>query len=105
VVDDEVDRDFRIDGHRVAAGCGHRLAQSGKIHHYRHAEQILQQHARRPERDLEVALAARKRCEHPRLDIRRIRMAQQILRQDAQRKRQLREPGKAGIAAIAAGRL
>ena len=98
MVDDEIDGNFRIDGHRVAAGRGHRLAQRGKIHHHRHAEQILQQHARRPERNLEAALAARQCREHPRLDVRRTRMAQQVLREDTQRKRQLREPGKAGIA-------
>ena len=60
MVDDEIDRRQRIDLLRVAAELRHRVAHRGEIDHGGHAGEVLHQHARRPERDLAVALAARR---------------------------------------------
>ena len=46
VVDDEVDRDQRVDLAGIAAELGNRIAHRGEIDHARHAGEILQQHAR-----------------------------------------------------------
>ena len=42
MIDDEIDRDARIDRLRVAAGGGHCVAQRRQIDHYRHAQHVLQ---------------------------------------------------------------
>ena len=52
VVDDEVDRDQRIDLLRVAAELLHRVAHRGKVDHRRNAGEVLHQHARRAILDL-----------------------------------------------------
>ena len=97
MIDYKVDRDARIDCLRIAAGFRHRVAQRGEIDHHRHAQHILQQHARRPERDLDAAFAARQCGQHAGRHFRRIGMAQQIFSKDAQRKRQLREARQCGL--------
>ena len=52
VIDDELDRLQRVDFLRIAAHLGHRVAHRGQIDDARHAGEILQQHAGRPEGDL-----------------------------------------------------
>ena len=59
VVDDEVDRDQRIDPFGIAAERPHGIAHRGEVDHRRHAGEILHQHARRPEGDLAIALLRR----------------------------------------------
>src|SRR5437773_2200058 len=52
VVDDQLDRDQRIDLRRIAAEVGHRGAHPRQIDDGGYAGEVLQQHARRRERDL-----------------------------------------------------
>ena len=52
VVDDEVDRDQRIDLLRVAAELLHRVAHCGEVDDRRNAGEVLHQHARRAVLDL-----------------------------------------------------
>ena len=59
MVDDEVDRDQRVDPLGVAAERAHGVAHGGEVDDGRHAGEILHQHARRAEGDLAVALARR----------------------------------------------
>ena len=54
MVDDEVDRDLRIDLLRVAAKALHRVAHRGEVDHRGDAGEILHQHARRAILDLAV---------------------------------------------------
>jgi hypothetical protein len=58
VVDDEVDRDERVDLLRVAAEVRHGVAHRGEIDDRRHAGEVLHQHARRAIGDLFLGLAA-----------------------------------------------
>ena len=58
VVDDEVDGDERVDLLRVAAERHHGVAHRREIDHRRHAGEVLHQHARGAERDLDLGLAA-----------------------------------------------
>ena len=98
VVDDEVDRNQRIDLARVAAKCAHGVAHRRKIDHGGDAGEILHQHARRAEGDLAVA--------GPRLeplchaadviggDRAAVLMAQEIFEQHLQRERQAADAGE-----------
>ena len=52
VVDDELDRDERVDRARGAALLAHRVAHRGEVDDGRHAGEVLQQDARRVEGDL-----------------------------------------------------
>ena len=52
VIDDEVDRDERVDLLRIAAELRHRVAHRGEIDDRGHAGEILHQHARRAILDL-----------------------------------------------------
>ena len=52
MVDDELDRDERVDGARGAALVAHRVAHGGEVDDGGYAGEVLQQHARRVERDL-----------------------------------------------------
>ena len=54
MVDDEVDRDLRVDLLRVAAKRLHRVAHRGEVDHRGDAGEILHQHARRAILDLAV---------------------------------------------------
>ena len=51
MIDDEIDRDQRVDLLGIAAERLHRVAHRGEIDHRRHAGEILHQHARRAEGD------------------------------------------------------
>ena len=54
VIDDEMDRDQRVDLLRIAAELRHRIAHRGEIDHRGNAGEILHQHARRAILDLAV---------------------------------------------------
>ncbi len=97
VVDDEVGLDERVDHGRVAPELGHRVAHDGQVDDGRHAGQVLEDHARRHERDLGLGGHARP-PRRQRLDVTRVddpatRMAQHVLEQDPDGHRQ---PGVAG---------
>ncbi len=64
VVDDEVDRDLRVDLGRVAAELGHRVAHRGEVDDARHAGEVLHQDARRAIGDLAVAAAVGRPLDH-----------------------------------------
>ena len=55
VVDDEVDRDERVDPPRVAAHLGHRVAHRGEVDDARHAGEVLEDDPGRHERQLHLA--------------------------------------------------
>ncbi len=57
MVDDEIDRDLRVDALRVAAEMRGGVAHRGEVDDGRHAGEILHQHARRPKGDLAVRAA------------------------------------------------
>ena len=57
MVDDEIDRGQRIDLLRIAAERDKCVAHRGEIDHGGNASEILHQHARRTEGDLDFALA------------------------------------------------
>ena len=96
VVDDEIDRDQRIDLLGVAAQLAHGVAHGGEVDHGGHAGEVLHQDARRPEVDLLGGFAA---VLHPvgegrdvgLLDGRAVFVANQVFHQDAQRKWQAGE--------------
>jgi hypothetical protein len=52
VVDDEIRRHERVDAGRVAAHLGHRIAHGGQVDHARDAGEVLENDARRHERQL-----------------------------------------------------
>jgi hypothetical protein len=51
VVDDQIDRDRRVDARRVASGAGDGAAHRGEVDRGRHAGEILHQDSERHERD------------------------------------------------------
>ena len=59
VVDDQVDVDQRVDRLRVAADLGHRVAHRRQVDDRRHAGEVLHQHPRRLEGDLDARLGGR----------------------------------------------
>jgi hypothetical protein len=99
VVDDEIDRNERVDPPRVAAHGLHRVAHGGEIHHGRHPGEVLHQHARRVVGDLARGVVAAL----PLGDVQDIglgddppvHLAQQVLDQDADRERQPADLGDA----------
>ena len=100
MVDDEIDRNERIDLARVAAERGHRVAHRGEIDDGRHAGEVLHQDAGRAEGDLVLRFAAVLRPGGDRLDVllgdgASVLVAQQVLEHDFQRERQLRHAGEA----------
>ncbi len=100
MVDDEVDRNERIDLVGVAPEGGHRVAHGGEIDDRRHAGEVLHEHARRAEGDLVLVSAAVLRPGRHRLDVflldaASILVAQEILEHDLQRERQLGDAGEA----------
>ena len=56
VVDDELGRDLRVDRRRIAAQGDHRLAHRGEVDDRGHAREVLEEDARRAERDLVLRL-------------------------------------------------
>ena len=92
VVDDELDREERIDLLRVAAEVVHRVPQRGEVDDRRDPGEVLQQHPARRERDLVRRLGAR----HPagdgldvgRRDTDAVLHPQRVLEEDPERVRQ-----------------
>ena len=92
VIDHEVGRHERIDPRRVATEVGHRVAHDRQVHHRRDAGEVLEQHARRHERDLRLRRRARAPGEQG-LDVlladdAGAGMSEQVLEQDLDRHRQ-----------------
>ena len=100
VIDHELDRLQRVDLLRVAAHLGHRIAHRREVDHTRDAREILQQDARRPVRDLGVALRLRipvgQRLDVARGDAAAVLEADEVLEQNLQAKRQARDARMAG---------
>ena len=98
MIDDEVDRNQRIDLARIAAKRAHGVAHGGKIDHGGNAGEILHQHARRAEGDLAVALPRLEPFGHAADvvggDRAAVLMAQQIFQQHLQRERQAADAGE-----------
>ena len=94
VIDDELDRLQRVDAIGIAAEPNHAVAHRGEIDDAGHAGEILQQHARRRERNfllqLRARLPARKRLDVFRVHEARVFVAQQVFEKDLQR---VRKPG------------
>ncbi len=109
VVDDEVDRNQRIDLLRVAAELHGGIAHGGKIDHGRDAGEVLHQHTGRTVGDLMGRLAGRQ----PRGDgadvVRGHRAAvfeaQQVFQNDLQRKRQLGNAVQAVLLRVGNGKV
>ncbi len=82
-----------VDLLRVAAHLRHRVAHGGEVDHAGDAGEILQHDARRVERDLGVRRRSRSPVGEPHhvfgFDRHPVLVAEQILEQDAERKRQL----------------
>ena len=102
MVDDQVDRNERIDLFGIAAKRDHRVAHRGEIHHRRDAGEVLHQHARRAERDFMSCLAAivdpgRDRLDVFLLDGAPVFVAQQVFEHDLEREG---KPGNAGEAVL-----
>ena len=100
MIDDQVDRNERIDLFRIAAERDHRVAHRGEIDHRRDAGEILHQHPRRAERDFVFRLAAvvdpgRDRLDVFLLDGTPVFVAQQVFEHDLERKGKLGNAGEA----------
>ena len=84
----------------IAAEPRDAVAHGREIDDGGHAGEVLQQHARRRERDLLLRRAldvpARERLDVGRLHEAAVLVAQQVLEQDLQRERQARDLGKPG---------
>ena len=89
VVDDQVDVDQRVDRRRVAAEVLHRVAHRGQVDHRGDAGEVLHQHPRRLERDLDRGLGlgvpGRDRLDVVGGDRLAVLEAQRVLQQDLQR--------------------
>ena len=100
VIDDELDRLQRVDAVGVAAEAHDAVAHRREIDHAGHAGEVLQQDARRHERDLRLRGAldvpARQRLDVGGLHGPAVLVPQQILEQDLQRVRQPLDLGKSG---------
>ena len=92
VIDDEIDRHKRVDLLRIATEPGHRCAHRGDIDQHRHAGKVLQDHARRHKRQLDLGglfgIPGRDAANVVFGDGKAIAVAQQRLAQHANRKRQ-----------------
>ncbi len=93
VVDHELGRDERIDRARVASLVAHRVAHRGEVDDGGNAREVLQQDARRVERDLPRRLGGGHPAGH-RFDRLFARVAEDVLEQDPER---VREPGRGGV--------
>ena len=94
MVDDEVDRDARLDQARGAAEGGHRVAHRREVDDRGHAGEVLHQHTRghelqlaRPRLDAGAG-AIRERGDVVGADVLTVLVAEQVLQHDAQRVRQ-----------------
>ena len=101
VVDDELDRLQRVDAIGIAAERDDRVAHRGQVDDARHAGEVLQQDARRHERDflLDVrgGVPLRQRADVVGLHERVVLAPQQVLEQDLHRVRQPRDAGESGL--------
>ncbi len=92
VIDHELAGEERVDLVRITAELGDGVAHRREIHHCGHAGEVLQHDARRVERDLGVGLGlgipGQQRLDVLLGDDLAVFEAQQVLEQDAQRKRQ-----------------
>ena len=100
MIDDELHGLERIHTVRIAAEPGNAVAHGGEIDHGGHAGEVLQEHARRGERDFTLR-AALQIPSGQRLDVRLLDEApvflpQQVLEQDFQRVRQPGDFGESG---------
>jgi hypothetical protein len=95
VVDDEVDRDQRVDRLRIAPHPLHRAPQGGQVDDRRDAGEVLQDDASRLERHLELRRGRRIVGREPPDVVRRhvvaVLVPQQALEQDLDRERQPRD--------------
>src|SRR5262244_169756 len=95
MIDDELDGLQRIDAIGIATEIDHGVAHRGEIHDARHTREILQQYARRHERDFLLAIRrrvpARKRLNVIGFDECVVFTAQKILEEDLHRVRQPRD--------------
>ena len=99
MVDDEVDRNQRVDLLRIAAERGHGIAHRREIDHRRHAGEILHQHAGRTIGDLDAGRALVGEPAGDRLDAlpgdrAAVLVAQQVFQQHLHRIGQLRDAGQ-----------
>ena len=102
VIDDQVDRDQRIDPQRVAAGPRDRRSHRREVDHGRHAGEVLEQHPSWHEGALAVGLRHRSVPARDRFDIavahpRRGGIAQAVLEEDLHRHRQSRHVADAAL--------
>ena len=84
VVDHELDGNQRVDLLRAAAQVRHRVAHRGEVDDGRDAGEVLEQDARRRERDLAVRLVCRDPARHG-FDVRSVAGPEHVLEQDSQR--------------------
>ena len=107
MIDDELDRLQRVDLVRIAAEPDDAVAHRREIDDRGHAGEVLQQHARRRERNFllrgALEVPARQRLDVGRLDEPAVLVAQQVLEQDLHRVRQARDFGESGGLERAAG--
>ena len=92
VVDDQFHRRERVDALRITPQLHEGVAHRGKIHHRRHAGEVLQEHARGREGDLGVGVGrgvpAGERFDVGARDVDAVFVTQQVLQQDLERERQ-----------------
>jgi hypothetical protein len=97
MVDHQFHRLERIDARGIATELDHTVSHRRQVDDGRHTGEVLQEHARRHERDLALRAAGDVPPGQSRdvflLDERPVFLAQQVLQQDAQR---VRQPGHAG---------
>ena len=95
MIDDEIDRNQRIDLVGIAAEVAHGVAHRGQIHDSGHPGEILHQHPGRTERDLALGAAllqpGRDRLDVVLGDRAAVLVAQQILQQHLHREGQARD--------------
>jgi hypothetical protein len=100
VIDYQLGRQQRIDFFRIASELPHRLAHRRKIHHRRHAGEVLQQHARRHERDFlrrnRFRVPLRQRAHILGVNEAAVLVAQQILEKHFQREGKARDFADSG---------
>ncbi|MNJ39297.1 hypothetical protein D3C77_341660 [compost metagenome] len=102
VVDDQVDRDQRVDLGRVGAQLGHGVAHRGQVYDGGHAGEILHQHAGRAEGDLVLDGALVLDPSGDGLEVvlgdgDAVFVAQQVLEKHLHRARQAGNPGQTGF--------
>ena len=92
MVDYQIDGLQWVDARGLATEGGDRIAHGGEIHHAGHAGEVLEEHARRAERDLAIFgpfhVPRRHRAHIVLLHERAVLVAQQVLEQNLKRKRQ-----------------